>query len=166
MLEFTKDDHIRRLDKRIDDLEKKLNKNIRHLDSSFRMFIDVLEKLEAGNKRLMEERDNLIDDYNKMIKKMYPAEKKQKPAELASPVKKRIKDEFDFVRLIAKQTISETPSDRLYELVLLNNKINTAEAARRLNVREARIKKMAVSLEKKGLIDMQAHGDNINLVKI
>jgi len=165
MMEFTKDDHIRRIDKRIDALEKRIDKNFNHLDSSFKMFIDVLEKLESKNKRLLTERDQLISDYNKLMKKMYPSKKETK-TDYIEPVKSKIKDEFDFVRLIAKQTISETPSDKLYELVILNGSIGTKEASRRLNVREARVRKWASELEKKKLIDMQVDGDSINLVKI
>ena len=164
MLEFTKDDHIKRLDKKIDSLEKRLDKSLRHLDNSFRMFIDILEKMENENKRLLKERDNIIADYNRLLKKIEP--KPQKPIEIIEPVKKQIKSDFDLVRLVAKQTITETPSDQLYELVLLSGKISTVEAARRLNMRESRIRRLAGHLENKKLIDIRADGDKFNLVKI
>jgi len=165
MMEFTKDDHIRRLDKRIDVLESRFNRNFRQIDDSIRTFIDVLEKLEAENKRLLSERDVLIADYNKLIKGAYIDGKKIAPG-LVEPIKSKVKNEMDFVRLVARQTLNEKPSDKLYELIILNREVSDIEAARKLNVKESRISQWANELEQDGLIRIKKSGSRSNFVKV
>jgi sugar-specific transcriptional regulator TrmB len=163
---LSKDEQIRDLEKRINNLERKMNKNFMQLDQSFRLFNDVIQKMETENKSLRKERDQLLEERKRLVSGIEKSAKKEPSTfDIIQPVKNTIKNEMDFVRLIARETISETPSDRLYELVILNGKVNTLEAARKLNVRESRIHEWAKSLQQKGFIKIQNSKNETNLIK-
>jgi len=168
---------IKKLEKRLDELEKTINKKFDQIDDSFETFKEIITKMqsekdemEKKSKELEEEKEELIERHKELISKIPVPHLHQEVREkFVEPAKNKLKEDIELVKKLAKEDIENfkegqrkeggttkrevaTPIDELFAVVVENNKIKMGEAAKKFGVHKAQIEEWAKILEEHGLI--------------
>ena len=109
MLFGTKDDKIESLEKKIRDMEKKLEAGMKNVDDTVSTLNQIILKLQVENTRLRGERDFLVERHKKMLKRVpVPDLAGEINERFVKPAAIRIKENADFVGLLAKEGFVDT----------------------------------------------------------
>ena len=152
---LTKDEKIADLEKRIKELDRKVDYNFGQIQQSFDTLKEVLIKVQLENKDLKKDRDFLMEKYREVLRSV--------PGNYAvgdriiRPIKNEIRETSGLIKDIALEGFGtgEENIDGLFELVMNKKSIEMKKAAKQLGVSEKKTRYWALALEKKGLIKMQ-----------
>ena len=126
MIFDTKDEKIERLEKKIYDVEKKLDSSMKNVDSTISTLNKIILKLQVENMRLRSERDFLVERHKKMLKRVpVPDLAHEINEKLVKPAASKIKENAEFVELVAKEGFVEIKQKKHIEKK--DTKINVAE---------------------------------------
>lgn len=150
------EEKIRRLEKRIERLERANNKNFQQVELAFSAFREVLLKMQVDNEALRKDRDFLLQQYKMELKKIpAPSLREDIKKTLVDETGKKVKENFDLLRAVASEGLVEPRMDELFEIVFMNGKIKSSDAARQMNVHERQVEEWAKLLEARSLIEVQ-----------
>ena len=108
MLFDTKDDKITKLDKKVYDMEKRMEQNFHRMNETIRTLNEVIIRLQTENIRLRGERDFLVERHKKMLKRVpVPDLAGEIRERLVKPAAGKIRENADFVQLLAKEGFVE-----------------------------------------------------------
>ena len=108
MLFGTKDEKIESLEKKIRDMEKKLETGMKNVNDTVSTLNQIILKLQVENTRLRGERDFLVERHKKMLKRIpVPDLAGEINERLVKPAAGKIKENAEFVELIAKEGLME-----------------------------------------------------------
>src|SRR3989339_1417298 len=108
MLFGTKDDKIESLEKKIRDMEKKLEAGMKNVDDTVSTLNQIILKLQVENTRLRGERDFLVERHKKMLKRVpVPDLAGEINEKLVKPAAGKIRENAEFVQLLAKEGFVE-----------------------------------------------------------
>ena len=100
---FPKDEKIEKMGKRLDKLEKVVDRKFNQIESSFKLFRDIIIKLQSEKEELEKDRDFLIEKQKEVIRRI-PIHASGLQG-LVEPVKNGIKENTELIRKIAKEDI-------------------------------------------------------------
>lgn len=115
MLFETKDERIKGIEKKIFDMEKHVEQNLQRMNETIVTLREIIIQLQRENTRLRGERDFLVERHKKMLRRVpVPDLAKEVSEKLVKPAAVKIKENADFVRLLAKEGFVEIkePPDR------------------------------------------------------
>ena len=70
MIFDTKDDKMKKLEKKIYEMEKRLETNMKNIDDTVSTLNKIILKLQVENTRLRSEKDFLVERHKKMLKRI------------------------------------------------------------------------------------------------
>lgn len=160
------DEKMKRLEKRVSQIERTTNKNFQQVEEAFSAFRDVLLKMQRENEQLKNDRDFLLNAYKIHLKTLSaPSLREEIKRNLVEKTGSRIRENFELVRNVAAESLGESRMDDLFELVFLEGKIKSRDASKRLNVHEKQVEEWAARLEKMNLIETRPFKGQIVLRK-
>ena len=104
---LSKDEKIEKLEKRLNSLEKSTERRLDRSDESFRFFKTVIMQMQKENTQLKKDRDYLFTSYKNLLDRLYDSALSDELRNLIEPMKKRLKDNFNFVQQVAKEGLVE-----------------------------------------------------------
>ncbi|MCX6815972.1 MAG: hypothetical protein NT120_03925 [Candidatus Aenigmarchaeota archaeon] len=154
---LTKDEKIEALEKRIQALERRTDRNIATLNESFLTFQDVIIGMQKENTEIKKDRDFLLERYKEVIRRI--DEKTNISRGIFAPVKNEIKESANLIRDIVLEDLDPERKniDDLFELVMKSRKMDIKSAARKLAISEEQTKIWADKLQNKGLIKINGN---------
>lgn len=186
MIFDTKDEKLAKVEKRVCDMERRMEYNLQKMNDTIKTLNEIILRLQKENIQLRSERDFLVERHKKLVRRVpVPDLALEVSEKLVRPVAARIKENADFVQLIAregfvaikekkkrqyqknpvkelKEHIIDVSShsygksiDNLFEIVGKEGKIKADEAARKLNVHEIQIEEWAKILEDHDLVTIK-----------
>lgn len=147
MLFQTTDDRIRKLEKRADEMEKRMNRTLAGINDAFTTVTDVVAKLQKENEGLRKEKAELEKSRKQVAGQMTETGIKRDIKEIAKPAKNIVAGNFEFIQDVARegltsahgasaQPAAQAGADGLARLVEKEGEIQLREAAARLKVHE------------------------------
>lgn len=100
---FPKDEKLEKIEKRLDKLEKNVERKFSHIEESFRIFRDVIIKLQTEKEGLEKDRDFLIEKQKDAIRKLPVKDSFHK--RITEPVKNEIEENICLIRKLSKEGI-------------------------------------------------------------
>lgn len=160
----TKDEEIRRLEKRLENMEKRVNRNFLRVNDSLQTVTDVITRMQQENKELKKDRDFLVEKHKEIMRSMETESRliKEMKERFVAPARNELKEDIDLLKQAVKEGFRHSKKDELFDMVMKDGKVRIREAARRFSVHEAQIETWAKDLEKAGLIEVH---DNSELRK-
>ena len=193
----SKDDKVGRLEKDIREMERKVEQNLQRMNETVKSLNDIILRLQRENVQLRSERDFLVERHKKMLKRVpVPDLAFEINEKLVKPASGKIKENVDFVQLLAKEgfvelkeqkekpakknpidelkdTIIDVSSrshgktiDSLFEMISKTGKIRADDAARKLGVHEVQIEEWAKILEEHEMASVKKTLGKIEISKI
>ena len=193
----SKDDKVGRLEKDIREMERKVEQNLQKMNETVKSLNDIILRLQRENVQLRSERDFLVERHKKMLKRVpVPDLAFEINEKLVKPASGKIKENVDFVQLLAKEgfvelkeqkekpakknpidelkdTIIDVSSrshgktiDSLFEMISKTGKIRADDAARKLGVHEVQIEEWAKILEEHEMASVKKTLGKIEISKI
>lgn len=108
MIFSTKDEKTERLEKKINEMEKRMELNINKMNQTVVTLREIILRLQRDNTQLRSERDFLIERHKKMLKRVpVPDLALEINEKLIRPTANKIRENVDFVQLIAKEGFVE-----------------------------------------------------------
>ena|SRR3989344_3066214 len=104
---LSKDEKIEKLEKRLNSLEKSTERRLDRSDESFRFFKTVIMQMQKENTQLKKDRDYLFTSYKNLLDRLYDSALSDELRNLIEPMKKSLKDNFNFVQQVAKEGLVE-----------------------------------------------------------
>ena len=103
---FSKDEKMEKMEKRLNRLEKIVDRKFSNVEDSFKMFRDIVIKLQNEKANLQKENTLLTEKYKEMLRKL-PLEKEDIyiHQRIFEPVRNEIKENTELIRKIAKEGI-------------------------------------------------------------
>ncbi len=149
---LTKDQKLEKLEKKLRELEHKIDKNFLRTNESFDTFRKVIIHLQRENAELKRDRDFLLEKYKDVLRKI------ELPDSLIQPVKQTINENAGFLKDIIVEGLEPSTKkkniDDLFELVMKNKKIALKSAANKLGTTEKTALYWALKLQRQGLINV------------
>ncbi len=186
MIFESKDEKIVKLEKKISDLEKKMETNLNRMNDSIGTLNEIILHLQTDNRKLRSEKDFLVQRHKKMLKRVpVPDLASEVSNKLVTPAKDKIKENVDFIGLVAKegfleikepkpvkkrknpakelkehiltgQKVSNGKSiDKLFDVVSDAGRIRTDAAARKLGVHEIQVEEWGKILQEHDLVSLK-----------
>jgi predicted nuclease with TOPRIM domain len=156
---LSKDERMDKLEKKLKELENKMERNFSRTSESFESFRDILLQLQKENAELKKDRDFLLEKYKEVVRKLG----------IAEPIKKAISENAGLIREIVTEGFGAEKSgkdiDDLFELIMNKKKITLKSAAKKLGVQEGRARYWALKLDKQNLINTKQIGNDMELMK-
>src|SRR3989338_8946753 len=113
MIFSTKDEKVEHLDRKINDMERRMEFNINKMNQTVVTLREIILRLQRDNTQLRSERDFLIERHKKMLRRVpVPDLALEINERLVKPATNKIKDNIDFVQLVAKDGFMEIRPDR------------------------------------------------------
>ncbi|MBI3190313.1 hypothetical protein HYZ41_01265 [archaeon] len=160
-INLTKDERIEKLEKRLRNLEMKMDRSFSKTNESFETFKDVLQRLQNENISLKKDRDFLIDKYKELMQNM--------GSHVSGKLKQAVSDNTKLIKDLVLEDLDVTPEknkiEDLFELVVKKKKLTAKSAAAELGVRENKVKFWALKLKDKDLIDVNDAENKFEIVK-
>jgi hypothetical protein len=104
----TKDEKIDRVEKKVAELERKLDYNIGRMNESITMLNEIILHMEAENKKLRNEKSFLIERHKKMLKRVpVPDLSYEINERFVKPAKNTVRENMNVVRLAAREGFVE-----------------------------------------------------------
>ena len=108
MLFDTKDEKVAKLERRIQDMEKKMDHNIGRMNDTLGALREIIIKLQTENTQLRSERDFLRERHKKMLKRVpVPDLAGEIHDKLVKPAAGKIRENADFVQMLVKEGFVE-----------------------------------------------------------
>ena len=193
----SKDDKVGRLEKDIREMERKVEQNLQRMNETVKSLNDIILRLQRENVQLRSEKDFLVERHKKMLKRVpVPDLAFEINEKLVKPASGKIKENADFVQLLAKEgfvelkeqkqkpvkkepidelkeTIIDVSSrshgktiDSLFEMISKTGKVRADDAARKLGVHEVQIEEWAKILEEHEMASVKKTLGKIEISKI
>ncbi len=67
---LSKDERLEKLEKRINEMERNINKRFNDMESSFRLFKNVLKRMQSEKSSLEKDRDFLIEKQKEALRRL------------------------------------------------------------------------------------------------
>ena len=157
MIFQTTEDRIKKLEKRIDSLEKGTKKILLEMNESLITVTDVITKLQKENKEMKEEK-NLNKKKEILISAKRHIEDEIKDLgpgigirETVRPLKDVIMENYEFIQNVAREGLQPSMNG-LLRLVEKEGEISPRAAAAKLKVHELQIEKWSSTLKQEKLI--------------
>lgn len=155
MMFSSRDEEIRRLEKKIENLEKRTGRNFVRLNDSLNTVTDVIIRLEKENSELKKDRDFLLEKQKELLRSVETENRliKEMREKFIEPAREGLRQDIELV----KQAISDdykSKKDELLDMVMRQGRIKVKEAARKLNVHNVQIETWAQDFEKAGLVQL------------
>ena len=113
MIFDSKDDKVNRLKKDVHDMERRVESSLQKMNETIKTLNDIILRLQRENVQLRSERDFLIERHKKMLKRVpVPDLAVEINERLVKPTIDRIKENVDFVQLVAKEGFVEIRPER------------------------------------------------------
>ncbi|MBI2232436.1 MAG: hypothetical protein HYU56_00815 [Candidatus Aenigmarchaeota archaeon] len=163
----SKDEHVKKLEKGIENLEKKMNRNFMRINDSLQTITDVITKMQEENKGLKNDRDFLIEKHKEIMRSVETESRlvKEMKEKLVEPARKELKEDVELFRTAVGEAFSHGKKEELFDMVMKSGKVKMRDAARKLNVHEMQIETWAQDMEKSGLIDVFEAGRDTEIRK-
>ena len=100
---FSNDEKVEKIEKRIDKLEKLVDRKFSQVEASFKLFRDVIVKLQTEKEALRKERDSLIEKQKDILKKIPVSESLHE--RITEPVRNEIRENAKLIRKIAEEDV-------------------------------------------------------------
>lgn len=155
MMFSSRNEEIRRLEKKIENLEKRTGRNFVRLNDSLNTVTDVIIRLEKENSELKKDRDFLLEKQKELLRSVETENRliKEMREKFIEPAREGLRQDIELV----KQAISDdykSKKDELLDMVMRQGRIKVKEAARKLNVHNVQIETWAQDFEKAGLVQL------------
>lgn len=113
MLFDSKDEKITRLDKKIYGMERRMEQGLQRMNETITTLKEIIIKLQTENTQLRSERDFLVERHKKMLRRVPVPDLAGEISErLVKPAAGRIKENAEFVQLLAKEGFVEIREKR------------------------------------------------------
>lgn len=109
----TKDDRMKILDRRMSALERKLDAKLERSEENFRLFKDIVIKMQKENIQLKKDRDYLLGSYKKLLDRLNDSALSDDLRGFVEPARNELKDSFNLIREAAKEGLVETPKQKI-----------------------------------------------------
>lgn len=154
----SKDEQVKRLEKRVDSLEKRMNRNFMRLNDSLQTVTDVITKMQQENKELKKDRDFLLERHREIMRSVETESRlvKELKDRFIEPARKELQEDIELVKTAV--AVSGSRKGDLFDIVMKSGRIKVKDAARKLSVHEMQIETWAEDMEKSGLIEV-ANGE-------
>ncbi|MFA4820123.1 MAG: hypothetical protein WC613_04155 [Candidatus Aenigmatarchaeota archaeon] len=104
----TKDEKVEHLERKINEMEKRMDVNINKMNQTVVTLREIILRLQSENTQLRSERDFLVERHKKMLKRVpVPDLATEINERLIRPATNKIRENVDFVQLIAKEGFVE-----------------------------------------------------------
>ncbi|MBI2580064.1 MAG: hypothetical protein HYW27_04135 [Candidatus Aenigmarchaeota archaeon] len=103
----TKDDRVKNLDKRMRAMERKLDSRLERGEENFRLFRDIVLRMQKENMQLKKDRDYLLGSYKKLLDRLYDSALSDDLRGFVEPARKELKENFNLIREAAKEGLAE-----------------------------------------------------------
>src|SRR3990167_5845642 len=114
MIFDSKDDKVNRLKKDVHDMERRVESSLQKMNETIKTLNDIILRLQRENVQLRSERDFLVERHKKMLKRVpVPDLAAEINEKLVKPAAGKIKENVDFVQLLAKEGFVDRKSTRL-----------------------------------------------------
>ncbi len=149
MLFQTTEDKIKKLEKRVDAIEKQINRTLTSVHEAFGTITDVITKLQEENAALKKGKDVIVAKQKQIASQIKDIGiKRDIKMNIMEPVKNIVAENFEFVQEVAKEGVSEKPSmQHLLDLVEKEGEIKVRDAAAKMKVHEVQIEHWANMLK-------------------
>ncbi len=163
----SKDEQIKKLEKNIENLEKKMNRNFMRMNDSLQTITDVITQMQQENKSLKKDRDFLIEKHKEIMRSVETESRliKEMKQKFIEPARKELKEDVELLKTAVGEGFKHGKKEELFDMVIKSGKIKLKEAARKLNVHEMQIETWAKDMENSGLIDVFESGKDTELRK-
>ena len=96
----SKDEHVKKLERGIENLEKKMNRNFMRINDSLQTITDVITKMQEENKGLKKDRDFLIEKHKEIMRSVETESRlvKEMKEKLVEPARKELKEDVELFR--------------------------------------------------------------------
>ncbi|MBI4174157.1 MAG: hypothetical protein HY517_00805 [Candidatus Aenigmarchaeota archaeon] len=108
MIFDTKDDRMRKLERDIRIMEKRMDDSLQRMNGTIKSLNDIILRLQRENVQLRSERDFLVERHKKMLKRVpVPDLAGEINEKLVKPASSKIMENVDFVQSLAKEGFVE-----------------------------------------------------------
>ncbi len=108
MIFDTKDDRMRKLERDIRIMEKRMDDSLQKMNGTIKSLNDIILRLQRENVQLRSERDFLVERHKKMLKRVpVPDLAGEINEKLVKPASSKIMENVDFVQSLAKEGFVE-----------------------------------------------------------
>lgn len=108
MLFETKNEKMEKLEKKVLDTEKRVEQNLNRMNGTIVTLKEIIIHLQRENTQLRSERDFLVERHKKMLRRVpVPDLAKEVNERLVKPAVGKIKENAEFVQLLAKEGFVE-----------------------------------------------------------
>lgn len=113
MIFSTKDEKVEHLERKINEMERRMEFNINKMNQTVVTLREIILRLQRDNTQLRSERDFLIERHKKMLKRVpVPDLALEINEKLVKPTANKIRENVDFVQLVAKDGFMEIRPER------------------------------------------------------
>lgn len=162
-----KDEQVKRLERKMENLEKRANRNFLRLNDSLRTIADVITKMQEENKQLKKDRDFLVEKHKEIMRSVETESRliKEMKERFVAPTKREFSEDLELIKQTVKEGLIHSKKDELFDMVMKEGRVKVKEAARQFNVHQVQIETWAEDLEKAGLIEIFDGGNYTELRK-
>lgn len=133
MIFDTKDDKMAKLEKKIFDMEKRLEHDMNRMNDTVSTLNHIILKLQVENTRLRSERDFLVERHKKMLRRVpVPDLASEINEKLVRPATNMIKENAEFVGLVAKEGFVEIRPRKWEKKKIQKNREQIKDVAKEL----------------------------------
>ncbi|MBI2172919.1 MAG: hypothetical protein HYT73_01765 [Candidatus Aenigmarchaeota archaeon] len=109
---LSKDEKMEKLEKKLNSLEKSTERRLDRSDESFRFFKTVIMQMQKDNAKLKKDRDYLFTSYSRLLDRLYDSALSDELRNLIEPMRKGLKENFNFIQQVAKEGLVEKKRKR------------------------------------------------------
>jgi predicted nuclease with TOPRIM domain len=147
---LTKNERMEKLEKRLRDLEMKMDRGFSRTSESFETFKDFLQRLQNENAELKKDRDFLLGKYKELVQGM--------GSHLSGKLRQAASENTKLIKDLVLEDMDIMPEKKgagdLLGMIIKKKKLTAKSASKELGVRESKVKLWALRLKSRGLIDV------------
>lgn len=162
-----KNEQVKRLEKKMENLERKMNMNFLRIGDSLQTISDVITKMQQENRELKKDRDFLVEKHKELMRSIETESRlvKEMKERFIAPARNAVKEDIELFKQAVKEGVNYSKKDELFDMVMKSGRVKLKEAARKLSVHDLQIETWAHDLQKAGLIDIFDNGNYTELRK-